>query len=338
MANPVLVEAFRGDTVESRHRGAVAVCDGDGKLMLSIGDVARPVFPRSAVKAIQALPLIESGAADAFGFNDADIAIACASHSGERRHVERVGAILQRAGLSPKALECGPHWPGDQDAMIALARTGAEPGAIHNNCSGKHAGFLCTCVHGATDHHGYVRREHAVQHWVREAMESVTEANHGDDICGVDGCSIPTYAVPLQSLAAGFARMASGTLPGPARAAAAKRILNACMAHPFYVSGSDKADLHLMQAGAGRIFTKIGAEGVFCAAVPELGVGIALKCDDGAARAAEVMVAAVLAGLLRQDDQLAAKLAELARPVLANWAGTGVGSLQPVGELADQLT
>jgi L-asparaginase II len=143
--------------------------------------------------------------------------------------------------------------------------------------------------------------------------------------------------VPLQNLAAGFARMAAGTLPGPARSAAARRILNACMAHPFYVSGTDKADLRLMEVGAGRIFTKIGAEGVFCAAVPELGLGIALKCDDGAARAAEVMVAVVLAGLLRKDADLSAKLAELARPVLTYWYGIGVGSLQPVGELADQL-
>jgi L-asparaginase II len=338
MTNPVLVEVFRGDVVESRHRGAVAVCDGDGKLVLSIGDVERPVFPRSAVKAIQALPLVESGAADAFGFDDADIALACASHAGEPSHIERAAAILKRAGLSPAALECGAHWPGNQDAMIALARSGGVPTAIHNNCSGKHSGFLCTCVHRGVDHRGYIRREHQAQQWVREAMESVTGAVHGEDVCGIDGCSIPTYAIPLHNLAAGFAKMGSGRLPGPSRSAAAKRILAACMAHPFYVSGTGKADLRLMEAGAGRVFTKTGAEGVFCAAVPELGLGIALKCDDGAARAAEVMVAAVLAGVLRNDAALSAKLAELAHPVLTNWNGMGVGSLQPVGELAALLT
>ena len=336
MANPVLVEVLRGGVVESRHRGAVAVCDGDGNTVLALGDVERPVFPRSAVKAIQALPLIESGAADAFGFDDADIALACASHSGEPRHAERAASMLARAGLTAAALECGAHWPGSQDATIALARSGGQPGAVHNNCSGKHAGFLCTCVHRGVDHHGYVRRDHDAQRWVREAMQSVTGATHDEDVCGTDGCSIPTFAVPLANLAAGFARMAAGTRLNPPRAAAAKRILAACMAHPFYVSGTGRADLQLMEAGPGRVFTKTGAEGVFCAALPELGLGIALKCDDGAGRAAEVMIAAVLAGLTGRDAALSGRLGELARPVLTNWNGIEVGSLRPTAALAVQ--
>lgn len=336
MANPVLVEVLRRDVVESRHRGAIAVCDGDGRLVLSIGDVERPVFPRSAVKAIQALPLVESGAADALGFDAADIALACASHSGEPRHAERVAAILGRAGLSASDLECGAHWPGNQDAMVALARSGAQPSALHNNCSGKHAGFLCTCVHRGVAHRGYVRRGHAAQQWVREAMESVTGAAHGEDVCGTDGCSIPTYAVPLANLAAGFARMATGRGLDSGRAAAARRILAACMAHPFYVSGTGRADLQIMQAGAGRVFTKTGAEGVFCAALPDLGLGIALKCDDGAGRAAEVMIAAVLAGLTRRDTQLSGKLGQLARPVLTNWNGIEVGGLRQTDALSVQ--
>lgn len=337
MANPVLVEAVRGRVVESRHRGAVAVCDADGRPVLSLGDVERPVFPRSAVKAIQALPLVESGAADAFAFDDADIALACASHSGEPRHTQRVASILSRAGLSPADLECGAHWPGSQEAMIVLARSGGEPGPIHNNCSGKHSGFLCTCVHRGVDHRGYVRRAHEAQQWVREAMEAVTGAPHAETVCGVDGCSIPTHAVPLTSLAAGFARMATGTGLSATRAAAARRILAACVAHPFCVSGTDRADLRLMEAGAGRIFTKTGAEGVFCAALPELGLGIALKCDDGAGRAAEVMVAAVLAALVRKDAALSARLAELSRPVLTNWNGIEVGLVRPTAALDAQL-
>ena len=334
MANPVLVEVLRGNVVESRHRGAVAVCDGDGGLVLALGDVERPVFPRSAVKAIQALPLVESGAADAFGFDAADIALCCASHSGEPRHTERAASILKRADLSPAALECGAHWPSNQDAMIALARSGGEPGAIHNNCSGKHSGFLCTCVHRGVDHRGYVRRDHPAQQWIREAMETVTGAAHDENVCGIDGCSIPTYAVPLRNLAAGFARMVTGNGLDPARAAAAKRILAACTAHPFYVSGTGRADLKLMEAGAGRVFTKTGAEGVFCAALPELGLGIALKCDDGASRAAEVMVAAVLAGLAGRDAALSHRLGALARPVLTNWNGIEVGRLRPTEALA----
>jgi L-asparaginase II len=336
MANPVLVEALRGGTVESRHRGAVAVVDGDGAAVLAVGDVARPVFPRSAVKAIQALPLVESGAADAYRFGQRELALACASHSGEAEHAALAAAMLARAGLDESALECGAHWPTRQDAALDLAAAGAKaPSPLHNNCSGKHTGFLCTCRHLGIDHRGYVHAGHAAQEAVREAMEAVTGAAHAVDSCGTDGCSIPTYAVPLQSLAHGFARMATGTGLGPLRAQAARRLLDACMAEPFLVAGTDRLDTRLMRAAGGRIMVKVGAEGVYCGAVPELGLGIAVKCDDGAARAAEVIVAAVLEKLLAGDPPLAATLGALARPVLRNWNGIEVGALRPAGPLAN---
>jgi L-asparaginase II len=334
MDNPVLVEVLRGGIVESRHRGAVAVCDADAGVVLEIGDIARPVFPRSAVKAIQALPLIESGAADAYGFGNKEIALACASHSGEAAHVATAQSMLRAAGLEGSALECGAHWPSAHEATVELARKGGAPSALHNNCSGKHAGFVCTCAHEGVDAGGYVGRSHKSQQWVREAMESMTGAAHGDDICGIDGCSIPTYAVPLSSLAAGFARMIGGNGLSPERARAARRILAACMSEPFHVAGTGRADTRLMEAGRGRIFTKTGAEGVFCAALPDLGLGVALKCDDGTTRAAEVMIAAVLARLLRDDSELSAAIAEMAIPKLTNWNGIEVGALRPVGELA----
>lgn len=333
MANPVLVEVTRGSVVESWHRGAVSVFDADGKAVWEIGDTERPVFPRSAVKAIQALPLVESGAADAYGFGDRELALACASHSGEPVHVELAKAMLAKAGLDGTALECGAHWPSSHDATIALARAGGVPNALHNNCSGKHSGFLCTCVHSGIAHGGYVKAGHALQEMVRDAMQSVTGAAHDVDHCGTDGCSIPTYAVPLKSFARGFARMATGRGFSPERARAAKRLISACMAEPFLVAGTGKADVALMQAAPGRIFVKTGAEGVYCAALPELGLGIALKCDDGAGRAAEVMIAAVLAKLLRGDDALAAKLAELARPAVESRVGAKVGSLRPTAAL-----
>ena len=329
MADPVLVEVTRGNVVESRHRGAVVVCDADGRHVLSIGDVERPVFPRSAVKAIQALPLVETGAADTFGFSDEDLALACASHSGEPGHVERARAILHRAGLDADALECGAHWPLMEEATVELARRHETPTALHNNCSGKHSGFLCTCVHCGFDHRGYVARTHPEQQLVREALEQVTGAAHDEDACGIDGCSIPTYAVPLVSLATGFARMVTGMHLGAERARAARRLVQACMAHPWFVAGTGRADTRIMEIGAGRIFTKTGAEGVFCAAVPELGLGIALKCDDGAGRAAEVVVAAVLAALLRGDPELARQLEEVARPVLRNRNDIVIGGLRP---------
>ncbi|MDG4854639.1 MULTISPECIES: asparaginase [unclassified Mesorhizobium] len=334
MANPVLVEVTRGAVVESAHRGAVSVFDADGKPVWEIGDTARPVFPRSAVKAIQALPLLESGAADAYGFGDRELALACASHSGEPAHVELAQAMLAKAGLDKTALECGAHWPSSHVATIALARAGSAPNPLHNNCSGKHAGFLCTCVHSGIAHGGYVKAGHALQEMVRDAMQSVTGAAHDVDHCGTDGCSIPTYAVPLKSFALGFARMATGRGFAPERAKAAKRLLSACMAEPFLVAGTGKADLALMRAAPGRIFVKTGAEGVYCAALPELGLGIALKCDDGASRASEVMIAAVLAKLLRSDEALAAKLAELAHPPVESRIGAKVGLLRPTAALA----
>jgi len=333
MANPVLVEVTRGAVVESTHRGAVSVFDADGKPVWEIGDTERPVFPRSAVKAIQALPLVESGAADAYGFGNRELALACASHSGEPVHVELATAMLAKAGLDRNALECGAHWPSSHDATIALARAGGVPNALHNNCSGKHSGFLCTCVHSGIAYGGYVKAGHALQEMVRDAMQSVTGAAHDVDHCGTDGCSIPTYAVPLKSFARGFARMATGRGFSPERAKAAKRLLSACMAEPFLVAGTGKADVALMQAAPGSIFVKTGAEGVYCAALPELGLGIALKCDDGADRAAEVTIAAVLAKLLHGDEALAAKLTKLAYPTVESRVGAKVGLLRPTAAL-----
>ncbi|KQZ16424.1 asparaginase [Mesorhizobium sp. Root552] len=334
MTNPVLVDVLRGAVVESAHRGAVAVFDADGKAVWEIGDTHRPVFPRSAVKAIQALPLVESGAADAYGFGDKELALACASHSGEPAHAELARTMLAKAGCDESALECGTHWPMDHEATVALARTGGIPNALHNNCSGKHAGFVCTCCHGGIDHHGYVTAGHAMQEMIREAMEAVTGAAHDAGHRGTDGCSIPTYAVPLRNFALGFAKMVSGKGLGPVRAKAAQRLLSACMAEPFFVSGTGRADLKLMQAAPRRIFVKVGAEGVYCAALPELGFGIALKCDDGAGRAAEVMIASVLARLLRKDADLSAALERLARPDIESRIGAKVGTMRPAEALS----
>ena len=183
-------------------------------------------------------------------------------------------------------------------------------------------------------HQGYVAAGHPHQAMIREAMEDVTGAAHNAENCAIDGCSIPTYAIPLKNLAIGFARMATGTGLSTARAKAAKRLLAACMAEPFLVAGTGRADVALMQAAPGRIFVKTGAEGVYCAAVPELGLGIALKCDDGAGRAAETMIAAVLAKLLRSDEALAARLTQQANPAVPSRIGAKVGVIRPTAALA----
>jgi L-asparaginase II len=330
--NPVLIDVLRGAVVESRHRGAVSVVDGDGKTVLEIGDVQRLTFPRSAIKAIQALPLVESGAADAYLFGNKELALACASHSAEEGHVETVRTMLARAGITEEAYECGVHWPFDQPIAIDFAAKGVRPLQVHNNCSGKHAGFLCYACHEGIETKGYVSAAHKVQAHVRDVMESVTGAVHASDHCGTDGCSIPTYAISLQSLAHGFAKMTTGNGLSPARAKAAKRLMAACMAEPWHVAGTGRACTDIMQAAPGKVFAKIGAEGVYCATIIELGVGIALKCDDGSERGAVAMVNAVLAKLMKSDavgEHYAAK----ANKSFRNWNKINIGQLRPVGDL-----
>ena len=324
---------MRGGAVESSHEGSIAVFDGDGRQVLAVGDIARPVFPRSAVKVIQALPLVESGAADAFGFGDEELALACASHNGEVAHADLAEAMLRRAGLDGSALECGAHWPSYQDATIALARSGQNPSALHNNCSGKHAGFVCACRHMGVDHKGYVKIGHDYQRLIADTMTDVTGARHDAGNAGIDGCSIPTYAVPLSNLAHGFAKLATGQGLGHARAQAARRLFAACMAEPFYVAGTGRADTRMMEAAKGRVFVKVGAEGVYCGAVPELGVGFALKIDDGAGRAAEVAVVGLLARLVKDDAHLSAAFATMSNVTMTNWNGINVGKVQATAPL-----
>ncbi|WP_099865160.1 asparaginase [Pararhizobium haloflavum] len=332
MSNPVLVEVTRGTKVESRHRGAVVAVDGAGKVVFSAGDVEAPVFPRSAVKAMQALPLMESGAADAYGFGNRELALACASHSGEEAHVDLAGRMLAAAGQGAGVLECGCHWPFDQHVLIEQVRSGIEPTPLHNNCSGKHAGFVCTAVHAGIDPKGYVGHDHAIQKEIRGVMEALTGRPLDHEICGTDGCAIPTYAVPLRNIAHGFARMTTGEGLDGSRAKASRRLMEACMAEPFYVSGSRRACLKLMEAAPGKVFAKTGAEGVFCAALPEKGIAIALKCDDGATRGAEAMVAAILAKL--GGESVREPLSKLAGKTLKNWNGTPVGEIRVADVLA----
>jgi L-asparaginase II len=328
MDNPFLVEVTRGQLVESRHRGSVSIVDADGATVLSIGDVDRRVFPRSAVKALQALPLLESGAADKYGLTDEEIALACASHSGEPDHVRVAQSMLTKAGRDAGCLECGTHWPMGEAANRALAAEGKTPNALHNNCSGKHAGFICLACAAGEDPKGYVSADHPVQRMVREALEEVTGACHTAEKSGIDGCSIPTYAIPLPSLAFGFAKFGTGAgLSGQAKAAA-ERIRKAVAAHPFMVAGTGRFDTRLMEILRERAFVKVGAEGVYCATFPELGYGVALKTEDGNGRAAEAMMAGLILRFLPLNEQEREAVEALAQPVLKNWNGIEVGRIR----------
>jgi L-asparaginase II len=327
MTNPVLVEVTRGPLVESRHRAAVAVCDAQGKSVLALGDVAAPIFPRSAVKALQALPLIEQSAADRFGLSDEELALACASHSGEAGHVAGVEHMLAKAGLTPSDLRCGAHWPIAQAAAAAAARSGA-PSPLHNNCSGKHAGFLCVARAIGADSADYWRPEHPVQRLVRGVLEDFTGVSLGEASCAIDGCSVPTWAVPLHRLAHGFAKFGTGHGMSPERARAAARLRRACAKAPWFVAGTGRFCTEIMQLFGERVFVKTGAEGVYCAALPREGLGIAVKCDDGGSRAAQAVIAAVIARFLPLGASERAALELFVAPVQRNWNGFEVGQLR----------
>lgn len=328
MQNPVTVEVTRGNLVESRHRGLGAVVDGDGKVLFSFGEAEAHVFPRSACKAMQALPLVESGAADAYGFGNEELAFACASHSGEDAHVAMAASMLSKAGRDDSALECGAHWASEQAVLIHQARTIEAPTPLHNNCSGKHSGFICTCVHTGMDVKGYVDYDHPLQAEIRGTMETLTGAIIGHQNCGTDGCSIPTYAVPLKGLAHGFARMTTGNTLSGERAKASRRLIEACMAEPFYVAGTNRACTKLMQVAPGKIFAKTGAEGVFVAALPEQGLAMAVKCEDGTTRAAEAMIFALIARYFEKGGEVHTKLMAMANKPMKNWNGIHVGDVR----------
>ena len=342
--NPVLVEATRGDTRESAHRGAIAVVDAVGKRLVALGDVERPVFPRSAVKLLQAIPLVEGGAADRLELDDEELAIACASHNGEPEHVAVVERMLAKAGLDVSALECGTHWPRLAPVAHALAASGREPDALNNNCSGKHAGFLCVAcilcdrVNLRQYARNYVAPRHPVMRAVTEALEAATGVDLAKAARGIDGCSIPTYAIPLDRLALAFARIGTGTGLRPGHARAAARLRKAVAKHPFMAAGSDRFDTTVMEALGERVFCKVGAEAVFCASFPERGLGVAIKIDDGnTARAAEVAMAAAIEAFVDLDDEEADVMQRLSDVPLRNWNGIDVGALRATRELREGL-
>ncbi len=324
---PKIVEATRGPLIESRHEVDIVVADAAGTIHSVFGDKDRPVFPRSANKALQALALVESGAAQQFGFTDRHLALACASHNGEERHTQAAGEMLALSGLDATCLECGAHWPKRHEDQVRLIEAGHSPGAIHNNCSGKHSGFLAFAVHQGFAPTGYVRFAHKVQRAIAGILEEVTGARHGENNHGIDGCSIPTYAIPLENLAVAFAKFGVGRAGGPERAKAMIRLRDACFAHPEMVAGTGRSDTAIMGALKGRAFTKTGAEGVFVAALPKLGLGIALKARDGATRAAEAAVAATMDSLLELSEEERKALAQFSNPAFTNWTGIEVGKI-----------
>jgi len=329
MTNPVLAEVTRGQTVESRHLGAYCVMGPGGKVLASRGDIEAPVFPRSAIKAFQALPLLESGAADRYGFTDEEIALCISSHNGEPDHVRVARSMLAKAGVSEADYECGSHWPYDMPALHDMITKGETPHDVHNNCSGKHAGMLAFAKASGADVKGYVGIDHPVQLAVAKAMGEICDIDLKAQAWGIDGCSVPTWAMPLKNMARGFQRLATGEDLSEARKAACQRMIRAARAHPFMVAGTERFCTDLMKA-LPRVFVKTGAEGVFCGAVPHAGIGFAVKCDDGAHRASEAATAAVLLGLDCWTDDERAILQGFTRQPITSRKGVEVGEVRAI--------
>lgn len=313
---PLLVEIIRGAGVESRHEVDLAVVDDQGRVVSSWGDSARPVLPRSAVKPIQALPLVSTGAAESYSLSEVELALACSSHSGERSHVLAVEAWLDLLDLGSDVLACGVHEPLDKASARALSEAGVEPTAVHNNCSGKHAGFLTVVQHLGLSPKGYLAPGHPLQaDHVTPALAEAFGVDFSSQVPAVDGCGIPAWTMPLDRLAAGWAQLGLTTGADPGA-----RLLAAMRAQPHYVAGTGRACTQLIAAATGRTVVKNGAEGVFCAVLPDDGLGVALKVRDGAYRAAETALSWVLALLGRFDGEV--------NEVVKNWTGTPVGEVR----------
>ena len=321
MPNPIIAEVTRGGIVESRHSGAFAIVDGLGKLLKSAGDIAAPIFPRSAIKAFQCVPVIDSGAADRFGFTEEEIALACASHNGEAEHVRVARAMLKKVEASEDDYECGAHWPMRREASHDIVRGGGDALAVHNNCSGKHAGMLALARQLGANSRDYVKINHPVQRAIAAAISDYCDVDVASLTWGIDGCSVPTWAFPLCNMALGFARLT--------RCVTGLRIIEAVRKHPFMVAGTNRFDTDLMRA-VPRAFVKTGAEGVYCGCIPHANIGIALKCDDGAGRAAETAMASLLASLDVWTPEEKKKLEGFAHTDLTNWRHIHVGDVHAV--------
>lgn len=325
-----VIEVWRGPLVESRHLVSVAVTDATGRLRARAGDADLVAFARSAVKPLQAMPLVEDGVVEQFEFPRHELALACGSHNAEDRHVEAARSMLGRAGAGEDLLACGPHPPMSPAAARALVARGVEPTRIHNNCSGKHAGMLALARFHGWPLAGYERPDHPVQQRILHEIARWTGLAEEDIETAIDGCGVPTFALPLSALAAAFARIAAGARGGDRGPA---QVVEAMVRNPEYVAGTGRMCTDLMRVAAGRIFVKVGAEGVYCAGVPGAELGIALKVHDGATRASEPALLAVLAALNVLTPEELGALDPYVRPIVLNTRGEAVGDIRALIEL-----
>ncbi|MBF5044650.1 MULTISPECIES: asparaginase [Myxococcaceae] len=331
LSPPLSIESTRSGHRESVHRVHVAVVDARGRRVASAGDPGLVTFWRSACKAFQALPLVQDGAADAYGFGPRELALACASHSSEPVHRALAQRMLQLAGNTEAQLACGPHPPLSQAVADAAAREGVAPTPHWSNCSGKHAGMLALARHRGWPLEGYERRGHPLQERILDELSRWTDVPREQVLLAVDGCTAVNFGVPLHAMALAYARLGTSAEP------AAQRLCEAMAAHPELVAGTGRLCTELMALARGSVLAKVGAEGIYSAVVVPLGLGIALKVEDGDMRCAPPALLHVLKELMaRSGERFALDLAPLAHhaePALRTTRGEQVGSLRAVGAL-----
>lgn len=324
---PLVVEVSRGPVVESLHQVMAVVVNEIGHVTHYWGNPQFLTMPRSAIKMLQALPLIESGAADKFALDDKLLALACGSHRGEKDHLAALAQWTEKVGIKESSYICGPHLPYDQSSAHEMIRKGQKPTVFCNNCAGKHSAILTTCLHLREDPTGYEKYEHNAQKRLRQVLTETTRFDHSKAAFGVDGCGIPTYAMPLQSMAIGMSTFINSK-EKPARKAAAERILQAVKTYPFYIAGSDNFATAVIEKSQGRSIIKGGAEGVYCGVLPEKKVAFAVKVSDGASRAAEVVTASLLLQFGGLNETEFRALAKYTLPTVTNWKGDVVGQIR----------
>lgn len=324
---PIVVEVLRGPVVESIHQVMAVVVNEAGHQLQAWGNPQFLTTPRSSIKMLQALPLLESGAADKYQLDDEIIAMACSSHRGEKEHLAVLHRWFEKIGVSESKLICGPHLPFDEKSAHEMLRRGQQPTAVCNNCAGKHIALITTCLHLGEDPTGYEKYEHNAQKRLRKILSEVMRVDHSKVATGIDGCGLPTYAVPLQALATGMATFIDSK-QSVLRKAALERIARAVRAYPHLIAGTDNFTTDVIEKTQGRVLLKSGAEGVFAGVIPEKKVAFALKAADGSARSAQMAAVYMLAfsGVLSTADSHA--LAKYIQPVITNFKGEPVGQIR----------
>ncbi|MDG0816096.1 asparaginase [Bdellovibrio svalbardensis] len=324
---PIIVEVVRGQAVESVHQVMVAVVNEGGSLLHSWGNALYLTFPRSAIKMLQAIPLIESGAADKFQLEEKHIALACASHRGEKAHLEALSQWMEKAKIPESCYVCGPHLPYNEASAHDFIRRGQKPTVLCNNCAGKHSAIISTCLHLGENPEGYEKLDHNAQKRLRKVLTETMKYDHAKAASGIDGCGIPSYAVPLQHIATGMSVFVNSK-EAPARKAACERILKAVTNNPFFISGSDEFATAVIEKTQGRAIVKGGAEGVMAGFLPEKKMAFALKCADGAGRATQLATVQLLLQLGGLTLEEAKSLSKYSQPSVTNWKGDVVGQLR----------